>query len=123
MRMGIAGELGTIASRPRSRAGPVAKSTDSISSHIAEHDAAGRSAAVGASSRNGLAGGRALGLGVDGVERLAGGHEKSVALGPAEADVAADLGKPDAADELSLLVPHGDAAVAEGAAGVAGATN
>ena len=35
---------------------------------------------------------------IHGIERLAGGHEQAVALGPAEADVGADLGKQDQAD-------------------------
>ena len=56
---------------------------------------------------------------VEGVERLARRHEQAVALGPAEADVAADLGQADAADQLALRGPHRDAAVADGAAGVA----
>ena len=38
---------------------------------------------------------------VDGIERLARGHEQAIALGTAEADVAADLGQADAADELA----------------------
>src|SRR6202158_2623432 len=68
-----------------------------------------------------LPGGGALRGGVDRVERLARGHEQAVALGPAEADVAADLGQPDAPDELALRVPHRDAAVTDRAPRVAGA--
>src|SRR5882724_1461091 len=57
---------------------------------------------------------------VEGVQGLAPAHEQAVALGTAEADVGADLGKPDAADELALRRPDGHAAVAEPApAGVA----
>src|SRR3984893_15743613 len=68
-----------------------------------------------------LAGGSALGRGVDRVEGLARGHEQAVALGPAEADVAADLGQPNASDELALRVPHRDATVTDRAPRVAGA--
>src|SRR5882762_3178969 len=50
---------------------------------------------------------------VERVERLAPAHEQAVALGTAEADVGADLGEADAADELALRRPHGHAAVAE----------
>src|SRR5882724_4572632 len=68
-----------------------------------------------------LTGGGALRGGVDRVEGLAGGHEEAVALGPAEADVAADLGQADAPDELALRRPHRHPAVAHAAARVAGA--
>src|SRR3954462_5115806 len=44
----------------------------------------------------------ALRGGIHGVERLARGHEQAVALGAAEADVAAHLGQPDTADELAI---------------------
>src|SRR5947207_4536536 len=60
----------------------------------------------------------ALRAGVERVERLAGCHEQPVALGTAEAHVAADLRQPDAADQLALRRPHGHAAVADVAAGV-----
>src|SRR2546421_8835901 len=60
----------------------------------------------------------ALRAGVERVERLAGRHEQPVALGTAEADVAADLRQPDAADQLALGRPHGHATVADVAAGV-----
>src|SRR5207244_12345231 len=63
--------------------------------------------------------GRALRGAVDGVQRLAGGHEQPVALGPAEADVAARLRQPDPPDELALRVPHRHPAVAERAPAVA----
>src|SRR6266571_6067649 len=66
-----------------------------------------------------LPGRRPLGAEVDRVERLAGGHEQAVALGAAEADVAADLREADASDELALRSPDGHAAVAHGAAGIA----
>src|SRR5215813_10727435 len=66
-----------------------------------------------------LAGRGALGADVERVQRLAGRHEQAVPLWPAEAHVAADLGQPDATDELALGVPHRDPAVAHVAAGVA----
>ena len=53
------------------------------------------------------------------VKRLARGHEQAVALRAAEADVAADLGQADAADQLPSGRPHGDAVVTDGAPGVA----
>src|SRR5262249_59477559 len=40
----------------------------------------------------------AAGLEINGVEGLAGGHEETVALGTAEADVGADLGEEDLPD-------------------------
>src|SRR6266446_10279429 len=70
--------------------------------------------------RDGSAGCGALGGGVDGVERLARGHEQAVALGAAEADVAAHLGQADAADQLAGRRPYRHAAIAHGAAGIAG---
>src|SRR5262245_59263168 len=70
-------------------------------------------------TRRDLARGRALGSGVERVEGLAGGHEETIALGPAEADVAADLGDADAADELALRRPHRHAAVSHVASRVA----
>src|SRR3989442_13861116 len=45
---------------------------------------------------------RALRRGVHGVQRLAGGHEQPVAVGPAEADVAARLRPPHPPDDLAL---------------------
>src|SRR6266567_7531459 len=71
-------------------------------------------------SRNGSARGGALRGGVDGVERLARCHEQAVALGAAEADVAAHLGQADAADELAGRRPHRHAAITDSAAGIAG---
>src|SRR5262249_18817191 len=53
---------------------------------------------------------------VEGVERLAPAHEEPVALGAAERDVRADLGEPDAPDELAFRRPDGHAAVAKPAA-------
>src|SRR6266567_1836167 len=70
-------------------------------------------------SRNGSARGGALRGGVDGVERLARGHEQAVAFGAAEADVAAHLGQTDATDQLAFRRPHRHAAIADGAASVA----
>src|SRR5439155_1223454 len=49
----------------------------------------------------------------------AGSHEQAVALGAAEADIAADLRETDAPDELALRGPDRHAAVAHGAAGIA----
>src|SRR5713226_7341717 len=69
----------------------------------------------------GLTGRGALRRGVGRVERLARGHEQAIALGTTEAHVAADLGQPDAPDELALRRPHRHPAVAHAAAGVAGA--
>src|SRR3954454_13953182 len=54
------------------------------------------------------------------IERLARRHEQAIALGAAEADVAAHFGQPDAAEELALRRPRRHAAVADGAAGIAG---
>src|SRR6266702_2657828 len=72
-------------------------------------------AAANASARSG-----ALGRRIDRIERLARGHEQAVALGAAEADVAAHFGQADAAEQLAFRRPHGDAAIAHGAAGIAG---
>jgi hypothetical protein len=63
--------------------------------------AAARRAEAEGGSRNGSARGGALRGGVDGVARLARGREQAVALGAAEADVAAHLGQADPADELA----------------------
>src|SRR6202790_5220423 len=67
----------------------------------------------------GLAGSCALRGGIHGVERLARGHEQAVALGAAEADVAAHLGQADAAEELAVRRPYRHAAIAHGTAGIA----
>src|SRR5262245_26249566 len=61
----------------------------------------------------------ALDTDIQGVERLARRHEQAIALGSAEADVAADLGQADAADQLAFGIPNRDAAVADIAPGVA----
>src|SRR5262249_44641801 len=53
-------------------------------------------AAVGFAAASGNV--RPLRLHVDGVERLAGGHEQPIALGAAEADIAANLRQEDQAD-------------------------
>src|SRR5438128_3141715 len=79
---------------------------------VARRRLAGRPRAVSARPR-------ALRRRVDRVERLAGGHEQAVALGAAEADVAADLREADASDQLALRSPDGHAAVTHGAARVA----
>src|SRR5262245_19125818 len=63
---------------------------------------------------------RALCCRVHRIERLARSHEQAVALGAAEADVAADFGQANAADQLAFRSPHGNPAVADGAAGIAG---
>src|SRR5439155_24936938 len=39
--------------------------------------------------------------------------EQAIALGTAEAEIGADLGQPDTADELAFRRPYGHAAVAE----------
>src|SRR5262249_32171387 len=70
-------------------------------------------------SRLRSAGRRSLRVHVYGVERLARGHEQAIALGTAEADVAADLGQADAPDQFALRRPYRDAAVADRATGVA----
>src|ERR1700692_268550 len=59
----------------------------------------------------------ALCCGIHGVERLAPGHEQTVALGAAEADVAAHLGQADPADQLAVPPPHRHAPAAHGAGG------
>src|SRR5882724_1582815 len=56
---------------------------------------------------------------IERVERLARRHEQPVPLGPAEGDVAAHFGQADAADQLAVGVPDGDARVADVAPGVA----
>ena len=56
---------------------------------------------------------------VNSVQRLTGRHEQEVALGAAEADIAADFGQPDAPDQLALRRPYRHAAVAHVAAGIA----
>src|SRR5476651_667554 len=66
-----------------------------------------------------LCGSGALRVHVDRVDRLARRHEQPVALRSAEAEIAADLGKTDAADQLALRRPDGDAVVPDRAAGVA----
>src|SRR5262249_52333961 len=50
---------------------------------------------------------RPLGAEVDGIERLARGHEQPVALGSSKADIAAHLGQADAADQFAFGCPHG----------------
>src|SRR5437879_6358639 len=54
------------------------------------------------------------------VERLARGHEQAVALGTAEADVAAHFRRADAAEQLAARRPHRHTVIADGAAGIAG---
>src|SRR5262245_54601243 len=51
-------------------------------------------------------------LEVDGVERRAGGHDKTVALGPAKPTVGADLGKKDLSDADTVGREDVDAVVA-----------
>ena len=69
--------------------------------------------------RNGSARSCALRGGIHGVERLARGHEQAVALGAAEADVAAHLGQADPTDELAVRRPYRHTAIADVAAGIA----
>src|SRR5437899_3667184 len=59
---------------------------------------------------------RPLRVDVECIQRLARGHEEAVALGSSEAQIAADLGQSDAADELAFRCPDGHATVAEGTA-------
>ena len=56
---------------------------------------------------------------IDRIQRLTGRHEQAVALGAAEADIAADFGQPDASDQLALRRPYRHAAVAHVADGIA----
>src|ERR1700676_2991595 len=65
-----------------------------------------------------LAGSCALRGGIHGVERLARGHDQAVALGAAEADVAAHFGQADPADELAIRRPYRHTAIAHVAAGI-----
>ena len=44
----------------------------------------------------------ALGIDVDGVERLAGGHEQAVFLGATETEIGAGFGEMNLADELAV---------------------
>src|SRR5262249_53819276 len=69
------------------------------------------------SAPRGLARSCALGVDVEGVERLTRRHEQPIALWTAEADVGADFRQSNAADQLSVPRPHGHAAVAETADG------
>ena len=62
---------------------------------------------------------RPLRIHIERVERLARGHEEPVALGAAEAEIAAHFGQANPADELAVRRPHRDAAVAHVAPGVA----
>src|SRR5262249_46898488 len=62
---------------------------------------------------------RALSVDVHRVERLARRHEQAIAFRSAEADVGAHFRQADAAEQLAVGRPHGDAAVADAAAGVA----
>src|SRR6266851_9477855 len=54
----------------------------------------------------------ALCIHVDGVERLAGGHEKAVSLGAAETEVGTGFGKMNLADERAVGSEDVDAVVA-----------
>src|SRR4051812_8328088 len=56
----------------------------------------------------------------DGIERLARRHEEPVALGTAEADVAAHLGQADAPEQLAFRRPDGHAVIADGPSCIAG---
>src|SRR5580704_12088771 len=70
--------------------------------------------------RNELARRCALGRGIYRVDRLARRHEQAVALGAAEADVAAHLGQPNAPEKLAVRRPYGHAIIADVPAGIAG---
>src|SRR5881394_2240932 len=69
--------------------------------------------------QNELARSCALRRGIDGIERLARGHEQAVTLGAAEADVATHLRQTDAAEQLALRRPHRHAAITHRTPGVA----
>src|SRR5262245_2711843 len=60
-----------------------------------------------------------LGRSIERIERLARRHEQAIALRPTKAHVAANLRDANAAQKLALRVPHRDAAVADGSAGIA----
>src|ERR1700710_1509944 len=49
---------------------------------------------------------RALGLDIDRIKRLAGGHEQPIALLAAEADIGAGLGQADLADPCAVRCEH-----------------
>src|SRR5215469_8013239 len=65
------------------------------------------------------AGSRTLGGRIHSVERLTRRHEQSIALRPAEADIATDLWETDSADKLAFRVPHSHATISDVAPGVA----
>src|SRR5439155_19845125 len=69
--------------------------------------------------QNELARSCALRRGIDGIERLARGHEQAVTLGAAEADVATHLRQTDTAEQLALRRPHRHAAITHRTSGVA----
>src|SRR6476620_9474148 len=62
-----------------------------------------------------------LGVDGEGVERLAGGHEEPVPLGPAKRDVRAGFRETNPPEQLAILVPHRHAAIADIRARIAAA--
>src|SRR5258705_10277278 len=63
----------------------------------------------------------ALGVDVDGVERLAGAHEEPVPLGSAEGDVRSRFRQTNPAEQLALRIPDRHAAIADIGAGITSA--
>ena len=60
-------------------------------------------------SREGLGGLGAFGVDVEGVKGLAGGHEETISLGAAEAEIGACFGKMNFADEFAVGAERVDA--------------
>src|SRR5690349_3468448 len=65
----------------------------------------------------GSAGRGALNIDLEHIERLGRGHEKMIALGPAETDIGGPFRQPDAADRLAVRIPHGHAGVPQNTIG------
>src|SRR5579871_6281375 len=62
---------------------------------------------------------RALGLGLEDIERLAGGHEQAVALRPAKGEIGAYFGQTNTADQLAGRVEHQNPGIAQRRIGTA----
>src|SRR5215467_6412465 len=73
----------------------------------------GAPALVRSLARGALTWRRPLRAEIDGIERLACGHEQPVALGSPKANIAAYLGQADAADQFAFGCPDGDPAIAD----------
>src|SRR5438309_12026940 len=75
----------------------------SITAASTAHPTARAWPASSSSARRSASGGvGAAGVDVDGVQRLAGGHEQAIALGSAEADVGTCFGQQDLADARTV---------------------